>query len=83
MMRKFLFVGSILLAFNAYAQDQPVQDTVKSWSVVGQNTLMVNQSAFSNWVAGGANNVGWQAGVNYNLTYDKERDLWENIIILG
>ena len=83
MMRKFLFVGSMVVAFNAYAQDQPVQDTVKSWSVVGQNTLMVNQSAFSNWVAGGANNVGWQAGVNYNLTYEKDRDLWENIIILG
>lgn len=44
---------------------------------------MLNQSAFSNWVAGGANNIGWQAGVNYNLTYEKDKDLWENIIILG
>jgi hypothetical protein len=44
---------------------------------------MLNQAAFSNWVGGGANNVGWLAGVNYNLTYEKGKDLWENIIILG
>lgn len=83
MMKKLLFGGSLLLAFNSYAQELPAQDSVKAWSVVGQNTLMLNQSAFSNWVAGGANNVGWQAGVNYNLTYEKDKDLWENIIILG
>lgn len=82
-MKKLLFLGGFLLAFNSYAQDQPVQDSVKTWSVVGQNTLMLNQSAFSNWVAGGANNVGWQAGVNYNLTYEKDKQLWENVIILG
>lgn len=83
MMKKLLFGGSLLLAFNSYAQELPAQDSVKAWSVVGQNTLMLNQSAFSNWVAGGANNIGWQAGVNYNLTYEKDKDLWENIIILG
>ncbi|KFC24109.1 DUF3078 domain-containing protein [Chryseobacterium sp. FH1] len=82
-MKKLLFGGSLLLAFNSYAQELPAQDSVKAWSVVGQNTLMLNQSAFSNWVAGGANNVGWQAGANYNLTYEKDKDLWENIIILG
>ncbi|SDE75012.1 DUF3078 domain-containing protein [Epilithonimonas hungarica] len=82
-MKKLLFFGSLLLAFNSYAQEQPVEDSVKAWSIVGQNTLMLNQSAFSNWVAGGANNIGWQAGVNYNLTYEKDKDLWENIIIIG
>lgn len=63
--------------------DAATADTVKAWSVQGQNTLMLNQAAFSNWVGGGANNVGWLAGVNYNLTYEKDKDLWENIIILG
>ncbi|PZU91594.1 MAG: hypothetical protein DI529_00040 [Chryseobacterium sp.] len=82
-MKKLLFSVSILFALNAYSQERPVQDSTKAWSIVGQNTLMLNQSAFSNWVAGGANNVGWQAGVNYNLTYEKDKDLWENIIILG
>lgn len=82
-MKKLLLSASLLWALNSYAQDQPIQDSTKAWSVVGQNTLMLNQSAFSNWVAGGANNLGWQAGVNYNLTYEKDKDLWENLIILG
>ena len=82
-MKKILLLAGAMSAFLAHAQDQPKTDSVKAWSIVGQNTLMLNQSAFSNWVAGGANNVGWQAGVNYNLTYEKGKDLWENIIILG
>lgn len=64
-------------------KDSIVVDTVKYWSVLGKNTLMINQAAFSNWVGGGANNVGWLAGANYNITYEKDKDLWENIIILG
>ncbi|WP_333850916.1 DUF3078 domain-containing protein [Epilithonimonas sp.] len=82
-MKKLLLSASFLWALNSYAQVQLVQDSTKAWSVVGQNTLMLNQSAFSNWVAGGANNIGWQAGVNYNMTYEKDKDLWENLIILG
>lgn len=82
-MKKTIILGSLLAAFSTFAQDKPAQDSIKAWSVVGQNTLMLNQSAFSNWVAGGANNLGWQAGVNYNLTYEKDKDLWENIVILG
>ena len=83
MMKKLFFAGGILLAVNSYAQEMPVQDSTKAWSVSGQNMLMLNQSAFSNWVAGGANNLGWQAGINYNLTYEKNKELWENVIILA
>ena len=43
-----------------------VADTIKNWSIEGQHTLTLNQAAFSNWVGGGANNLGWIAGVNYN-----------------
>lgn len=86
-MKKILLAVSISLGTLAFAQetktDAPVVDTTKAWSIQGQNTLMLNQAAFSNWVGGGANNVGWLAGVNYNLTYEKGKDLWENIVILG
>lgn len=86
-MKKILLVASLSLGLHAMAQeaktDAPAVDTTKAWSIQGQNTLMLNQSAFSNWVGGGANNVGWLAGVNYNLTYEKGKDLWENIVILG
>ena len=53
------------------------------WHIVGQHSFMLNQASFSNWIAGGANFVGWVANVNYNATYQKDKELWENIAILG
>ncbi|MDH6251733.1 hypothetical protein M2347_001460 [Chryseobacterium sp. H1D6B] len=86
-MKKILLIISISLGISAGAQETkseaPAVDSTKNWSIQGQNTLMLNQAAFSNWVGGGANNVGWLAGVNYNMTYEKGKDLWENVIILG
>ena len=82
MMKKLFFSLSVLLATQAFSQETVV-DSTKHWSVLGQNTLMLNQAAFSNWVGGGANNVGWLAGTNYNFTYKKDKNLLENNIILG
>lgn len=65
------------------AQETPKTDSTKHWSIAGQNTLMLNQAAFSNWVGGGANNLGWLAGANYNMTYEKGKDLWENVVVLA
>ncbi len=79
LLSSFLLIGAIFSAQETAAK----VDTTKHWSVQGQNTLMLNQAAFSNWVGGGANNVGWLAGVNYNMTYEKGKELWENIVILG
>ncbi|PIF43626.1 Protein of unknown function (DUF3078) [Chryseobacterium sp. 52] len=86
-MKKFLLILSFSMGIYASAQeelkkDSVVVDTIKYWSVLGKHSLMINQAAFSNWVGGGANNVGWLAGVNYNITYEKDKDLWENIIVL-
>ena len=88
-LKKFFMKKLSLLALlicgliGAQETAEPVQDSTKHWSVQGQNTLMLNQSSFSNWVGGGANNIGWLAGSNYNMTYEKGNDLWENIVILG
>jgi len=89
MKKHFLALGLILSAtLNVWAQEadtseEPKTDTIKAWSVTGQNTLMLNQASFSNWIGGGANNVGWLAGVNYNFTYEKDKNLWESNVILG
>ncbi len=86
-MKKLFLFASALVLTNLSAQevatDSAVVETPKNWSIEGQNTLMLNQAAFSNWVGGGASNVGWLVGVNYNFTYQKDKDLWENNIILG
>lgn len=83
-MKKILLSSLLVVCTLFMAQEQkPVHDSTKHWSITGQNTLMLNQAAFSNWIGGGANNVGWLAGINYNMTYEKDKDLWENVVVLG
>lgn len=81
-MKKLLFTALLASAF-VNAQETKPEEAKKDWSITGQNTIMLNQAAFSNWVGGGANNIGWIAGTNYNMTYQKGKDLWENNVILG
>ncbi|KQR95331.1 hypothetical protein ASG01_05655 [Chryseobacterium sp. Leaf180] len=89
-MRKISLVLFLLILSFLNAQvvitDTAKVDTLKAprhWSIQAKNSVLFNQAAFSNWVGGGANNVGWLASINYNLTYEKEKNLWENIIILN
>jgi hypothetical protein len=87
-MKKFLLLlifsaGIFTSAQEEIKKDSVVIDTIKHWSVLGKQSLMINQAAFSNWVGGGANNVGWLLGIDYNITYEKDKDLWENLILLN
>lgn len=45
----------------------------KRWFYYGQNTLVFNQSSFSNWNSGGNNNIGVIGKVNYQINYKKNR----------
>lgn len=82
MMKKLILALSVFQAVELSAQDTKI-DSTKHWSIEGQNTLMLNQAAFSNWVGGGANTIGWLAGVNYSFTFKKDRNLLENNVVLG
>lgn len=88
-MKKITFALLAMSSSLFFAQEEQLVEAktdslaTKNWSIEGQHSLMLNQAAFSNWVGGGTNNVGWIAGINYNLTYQKDKDLWENIIVLG
>lgn len=82
-MKKILFALGALSFGLLSAQEAEETAKTGNWSIEGQNTLMLNQAAFSNWVGGGANNIGWLVGANYDFTYQKDNDLWENKIILG
>jgi len=57
--------------------------TLKRWFIFGQNTLVFNQSSFSNWYAGGNNNIGVIGKVNYNIVYKKNKHYLDNNIQLG
>ncbi|WP_199141353.1 DUF3078 domain-containing protein [Pedobacter sp. ASV12] len=61
-------------------------DTAKKkegWTVRGTNVLLLNQAAFSNWVAGGINSVALTARGDYEFNLKRGSTLWENRILMG
>lgn len=54
---------------------------VYGWKTKGQFSLLLNQSAFSNWMAGGENNFSGNLGLNYDFNYKSEQSTWDNKII--
>lgn len=61
------------------SQTQETQkDTVTYWKSKGNVSLLFNQSNFSNWTAGGENNLSGNFGLNYGLEYAKDDWTWDN-----
>src|SRR5690606_7113327 len=52
-----------------------------AWRVSGENTLLLNQSSFSNWAAGGINSFAANLIFNYDFNYKKNKWSWDNKII--
>ncbi|MDP3312395.1 DUF3078 domain-containing protein [Lutibacter sp.] len=44
-------------------------------------SLLFNQSAFSDWVAGGENNIAANVGLNYDFNYAKGNLNWDNKLL--
>lgn len=65
---------SLLLANAQESQN----DTIKYWKSKGNASLLFNQSNFSNWTAGGENNLSGNIGINYDLNYKKDDWTWDN-----
>ncbi|WP_199117069.1 DUF3078 domain-containing protein [Pedobacter sp. ASV28] len=55
----------------------------EGWTVRGTNTLLLNQAAFSNWIAGGINSVALTARADYEFNLKKGKNLWENRILMA
>ncbi|WP_316828827.1 DUF3078 domain-containing protein [Pedobacter miscanthi] len=55
----------------------------EGWTIRGTNTLLLNQAAFSNWVAGGINSVALTARADYEFNLKRGKNLWENRILAG
>lgn len=76
-MKKRFLIVALMLTGAVFAQDKKQN----GWTKKGNFTLLFNQSAFSNWVAGGENNIAVTAGVNYDFNYIKDDLTWDNKII--
>src|SRR5581483_4693119 len=87
-MKRTLLVLIVLISASAsFAQTATVtKDTTKKdtlWKIHGQNTVLINQSSFSNWAAGGVNAVAANVVFDYDFDYKKDKWSWDNKVIIG
>jgi hypothetical protein len=86
-MKKILFLAFIAcLNVASYAQTTPPvapKDTTHVWTIHGQNTILINQSSFSNWAAGGQNSLAANIVLDYDFNYKKDKWSWDNKAIFG
>lgn len=79
MNRSLLLALVAFVSLTANAQEtETATDTVKYWKSKGNISLLFNQSSFSNWTAGGENNLSGNLGINYDLNYKKDDWTWDN-----
>lgn len=72
-----LILFGFLFATQVNAQETE-KDTISYWKSKGEVSLLFNQSNFSNWTAGGENNLSGNFGLNYGLDYAKDDWTWDN-----
>ena len=70
-MKKLLLLSLLLFSFIGFAQDADTTAVKEGWTKSGKITLLINQSAFSNWQAGGDNNFAGNINLNYDINYIK------------
>ncbi|MGI9526072.1 MAG: DUF3078 domain-containing protein [Weeksellaceae bacterium] len=95
-MKKIFSMLTIACFTFGFAQLTEVKDQVKKaewqakndtlpdgWQRHGTASILFNQSAFSNWVAGGVNNIAGNANIVYDANYKKGDLTWDNRINLA
>lgn len=74
----FLVTLACIFSTKSYAQEAPADS---NWTITGENTLLLNQSSFTNWAAGGINSFAANLIFNYDFNYKKDRWSWDNKVI--
>jgi len=70
------------LAQNTEKAVKTLADTATiGWKTKGNFSLLFNQSNFSNWVAGGENNLSGNVSINYDFNYKKKDWTWDNKVL--
>ena len=81
-MKKILLVCLMALTYNiSFAQEDKAIDSLEGWRTSGTFTLLLNQTAFSNWQAGGDNNFAGNVNFNYDFNYTKGEWTFDNKLI--
>lgn len=79
-MKKIFLLVAISATQIFYAQEAAVE-TDSTWIKKGNITVLGSQSSFSQWQAGGSNNVALNATLNYDINYKKDDWVWDNKFI--
>ncbi|MDQ6470136.1 DUF3078 domain-containing protein [Flavobacterium sp. LHD-80] len=60
-----------------------INDTIEGegWKTKGTVSLLLNQSSFNNWIAGGEDSFSGTLGINYDFNYKKDDVTWDNKIL--
>lgn len=74
---------AVFATFSVQAQEAETVENTSNWTSKGNFTFLVNQSSFSNWQAGGDNNLSGNINVNYDLNYKKDDWTWDNKAIVS
>lgn len=74
----FLIINSSLYAQKGNKDRYLTRDS--SWTSNGVFTFNIGQTSFTNWAAGGDNQININAILHYRLRYAKTNASWENII---
>jgi hypothetical protein len=82
MIKKISFAILFIAAIQIQAQDKTDAST-SNWKKTGNISFLVNQSSFSNWIAGGENTISGNLGINYDFNYSKGDITWDNKIIFA
>ena len=84
-MKKLLLLAFLFLSTIGFSQDSEENkgddESTEGWTKTGKITLLINQSAFSNWQAGGDNNFAGNLNINYDFDYVKGDWLWDNKLL--
>jgi len=79
-MKKTLLLGMLFTSPFFYAQETEVVSD-STWIKKGNIAILGSQSSFSQWQAGGSNNLAINGSLNYDINYKKGDWTWDNKFI--
>jgi len=71
----------LLVSISGIAQADRILSRDSTWRSNGIYTLNIGQTSFTNWAAGGENQININTILHYRLRYNKDKLSWENMII--
>ena len=80
-MKKLVAIAILFSALTINAQENKKEASKNGWKKGGNISFLFNQSAFNNWLAGGANNISGTLGINYDFNYTKGDWTWDNKLL--